>query len=207
MAMHTLYSMPDSGNSYKVRLTFAHVDIPYRHVEVDTRNGDTRSPEFLAKNPNGKAPLLELADGRFLAESNAIMLYLAEGSPLIPADRYERALMLQWLFFEQYSHEPSIAVRRSLLRYPHMQTTATPERLEETREGGEKALGVMQTQLTQTDFLVGDEPTVADLSLYAYSHTAEDGGFDLSAFPAVQAWLTRVAALPGHIPMEHVPLR
>lgn len=203
--MHTLYSMPDSGNSYKVRLTLAHLDMPYRHVEVDTRKGDTRSPEFLAKNPNGKAPLLELADGRFLAESNAIMLYLAEGSPLIPADSYERALMFQWLFFEQYSHEPSIAVRRSLLRYPHMKDLATPDRLAETLEDGNKALGVMETQLSKTDFLVGDNPGIADLSLYAYTHTATDGGFDLSAFPAIQAWLDRIAALPGHIAMDHLP--
>jgi len=203
--MLTLYSMPDSGNSYKPRLLLAQLGIPFRHVSVDTRTGDTHTDEFMEKNPNGKAPLLELEDGRFLAESNAMLLHLAEDTQYLPADSYERAVAYQWMFFEQYSHEPCIAVRRSLLHYEHMKEMATPERLDETLEAGNKALGVMDKQLGESTFLAGDNYSVADISLYTYTHTAEEGGFDLAQFVNVQAWLERVSELPGHVPQDWLP--
>jgi len=145
--MVTIYGMADSGNCYKPRLLLAKLGRPFRHVEVNSLDGSTRRPEFLAKNPNGKVPLLELEDGRVLAESNAILLYLSEGSRFVPADAYGRALMMQWMFFEQYSHEPFIAVRRAMLKYPERSSQATPERLQSTLEGGLKALGVMELRL------------------------------------------------------------
>lgn len=203
--MLTLYSMPDSGNSYKPRLLLAQLAIPFTHVSVDTRTGDTHTAEFMAKNPNGKAPLLELDDGRFLAESNAMLLHLAEGTQFLPANAYERALAYQWMFFEQYSHEPCIAVRRSLLRYEHMKDMATPERLAETLADGSKALGVMDRQLGKTPYLAGESYSVADISLYAYTHTAEDGGFDLVQFPNMQNWMQRVRGQPGHVPQSWLP--
>jgi len=199
--MNTLYGMSDSGNCYKPRLLMALLDQPFRHVEVSTIDGGTRQPDFLAKNPNGKVPLLELADGRLLAESNAILCYLAEGTPYMPDDRYERALALQWLFFEQYSHEPYVAVRRSLLRYPHLANEATPETLASLLKQGNKALSVMQDRLAASPFLAGQAPSVADIALFAYTHCAGDGGFDLAGFPAVSVWLERVASLPGFRPM------
>lgn len=203
--MITIYGMGDSGNCYKPRLLMAKLGRPFRHIEVNSVDGSTRQPEFVAKNPNGKVPLLETEDGRFLAESNAMLLYLAEGTPYLPGDAYERALAYQWLFFEQYSHEPYVAVRRALYVYPERAHQRTPERLEETLAGGNKALAVMEAQLTATPFLAGESVSVADISLYAYTHEAERGGFDLSAFPAVSAWLARVAADPGHVGMGWRP--
>jgi len=196
-----LYGMTDSGNCYKPRLLLAKLGIPYEHVEVSSRDGSTRKPDFLAKNPNGRVPVLELDDGRFLSESNAILLHLAEGTRFMPSDPYQRALVYQWLFFEQYSHEPFVAVRRALLMYPERAAQATPERLGATLEGGNHALGVMERQLSRTPFLAGEAYTVADIALYAYTHDAHNGGFDLAAFPAVSAWLERVRNDPGHIPM------
>ncbi|WP_029350493.1 glutathione S-transferase family protein [Bosea sp. 117] len=197
--MITLYDMPESGNSYKVRLAAAHLGRPLRRVRMSSRDGSTRTPEFLARNPIGKLPTVELEDGRCLAESNAIMLYLAEGTPLLPTDRYDRAKAYEWLFFEQYSHEPAIAVRRALLTYAERAALATPERMVQLLEAGNKALGVMEARLAAHDWLAGDAFSVADIALYAYTHTAEEGGYDLAPFPAVRAWLARVAALPGHI--------
>ena len=159
----------------------------------------------MAKNPNGKVPLLELEDGRLLAESDAMLLYLAEGTSFLPSDRYERGLAYQWLFFEQYSHEPYIAVRRALMIYPDRAREATPERLASTLAGGEKALRVMQAQLARTPFFAGNAMSVADIALYAYTHEADRGGFDLAAYPAVSAWLVRVEAEPGHVPMDWLP--
>ena len=196
-----LYGMTDSGNCYKPRLLLAKLGIPYEHIEVSSRDGSTRRPDFLARNPNGKVPVLQLADGRFLSESNAILLYLAEGSRFLPADPYQRALVYQWLFFEQYSHEPFVAVRRALMMHPERAAQATPERLAATLEGGNRALGVMERQLSLTPFLAGEAFTVADIALYAYTHDAHNGGFDLAAFPAVSAWLERVQNNPGHVPM------
>ncbi|HTV70581.1 MAG TPA: glutathione S-transferase family protein [Rhizobiaceae bacterium] len=203
--MPTIYGMRDSGNCYKPRLLMAKLGKPFRHVEVNSRDGSTRAPEFLAKNPNGKVPLLELDDGRFVSESNAMLLYLGDGTKFVPADAYERALVHQWLFFEQYSHEPYIAVRRSLLVYPERATQATPERMASLLESGNKALGVMEAQLQKTPFLAGGALTVADIALYVYTHEARMGGFDLARFPAVAAWLKRVEADPGHVPMSWLP--
>lgn len=197
-----LYGMTDSGNCYKPRLLLAKLGQPFVHVETSSRDGTTRKAEFLAMNPNGKVPLLELDDGRFIAESNAILLYLAEGTRFLPQDRYDRAIVHQWLFFEQYNHEPNIAVRRSLLKYPERAAMATPERLHATLAGGTQALGVMERQLAQTPFVAGDALTVADIALYAYTHDAESGGYDLGAFPAVTRWLERVRTDPGHVPLD-----
>ncbi|AWC23046.1 Disulfide-bond oxidoreductase YfcG [Aminobacter sp. MSH1] len=203
--MTTIYGMTDSGNCYKPRLLMAKLGRPFTHVETSSRDGTTRSPGYLAKNANGKVPLLELDDGRFLAESNAILLHLAEGTRLLPANAYERALVYQWLFFEQYSHEPYVAVRRSLYVYPERAAQATPERLASLLESGNKALGVMEVQLAKTPFLAGNAMSVADIALYAYTHDAGTGGFELANFPAVSAWLDRVRADPGHVPIGWLP--
>jgi glutathione S-transferase len=203
--MDTIYGMADSGNCYKPRLLLAKLGKPFRHVEVSSRSGATRSADYLAKNPNGMAPLLELADGWLLAESNAILLYFAEGTRFLPTDRYARGLVHQWLFFEQYSHEPYIAVRRALLTFPERAKDATPERLAATLERGHKALRVMETQLGKTPFTAGGAYTVADIALYAYTHVAGEGGFDLAAYPAVQSWLARVEADAGHVPLDWLP--
>ncbi len=200
-----IYGMQDSGNCYKPRLLMAKLGLPFEHVEVSSRDGSTRRPDYLAKNANGKVPLLELNDGHYLAESNAILLHLGEGTRFVPVDPYERALAYQWLFFEQYSHEPFVAVRRALLKYPERAAQATPERLAATLEGGNKALGVMQAQLVKTPFLAGEGMTVADIALYAYTHEAGIGGFDLGAFPAVRTWLANVQNDPGHVPMDWLP--
>lgn len=203
--MLRLYGMADSGNCYKPRLLMAALGMPFEHVAMDYGRDGTRSAGYLAKNPNGMVPLLELEDGRVLAESNAILLYLAEATRFLPADRYRRALACQWLFFEQYSHEPYIAVRRSLLTQPHRAADATPERLEATFQRGDKALGVMQARLADVPFFAGDACSVADIALYAYTHVAGEGGFDLDRYPSVRAWLARVEAEPGHVPMSWLP--
>lgn len=200
-----IYGMSDSGNCYKPRLLLTKLGRPFTHVEVNSIDGATRRPEFLALNPNGKVPLLEFEDGRLLAESNAILLHLAEGTRFLPTDAYERALVYQWLFFEQYSHEPYIAVRRAILKYPERAGEATPERLAATLAGGNKALGVMEQQLSRTPFIAGAAISVADIALYAYTHEAGIGGFDLDVYPAVSAWLDRVEVDPGHVPITWLP--
>ncbi len=198
--MYVLYDNLDSGNAYKPRLLMALLGIPYTRIDLDTDKGETRTPEFLAKNPNGRIPVLELEDGSLLPESNAILYYLAEGTPFWPADRAARAQVLQWMFFEQYSHEPHVAVARYILRHlpeGHARHAELPMRLER----GHQALAVMEQHLKSRDFFVGDRPTIADLALYAYTHVAEQGRFDLGSYPAIRAWLGRIAALPGHIPI------
>ena len=204
--MTILYGMTDSGNCYKPRLLMAKLGVAFTNIEVSSHTGDTRKPDYVAKNPNALVPLLELDDGRRIAESNAIMLYLAEGTRFLPADRYERALAYQWLFFEQYSHEPYIAVRKALLTFPERAGDATPERLALTLERGNKALGVMNKRLEQSPFFAGSALSVADIALYAYTHTAEQGGFQIDAYPAVATWLKRVEADPGHVPIEWLPV-
>ncbi len=189
-----------SGNCYKVRLLAALLDIEYRWVAVDILSGDTRDPAFRRKNANGKIPLLELDDGRCLAESNAILNYLAEGSALLPSDRFRRARVLQWQFFEQYSHEPYIAVARFIARYLGLPEERRDEYHAKQR-GGHRALAVMEEQLQASPFIAGDEYSIADISLYAYTHVADEGGFDLSGYPAITAWLDRVAAHPRHVSM------
>lgn len=196
-----VYGDSISGNCYKIQLLCAQLNIPYRWQEVDILAGDTRTSEFLAMNANGKIPLLALSDGRYLPESNAIICYLAEGSAMAGSTRFSRAQVLQWLFFEQYSHEPNIATSRFIIKY----LGSPPERqaaLEEKRVGGYKALDVMEGQLTNSTFMAGSEYSIADIALYAYTHTADEGGFDLTDYPTVRAWLDRVVATPGYVPMK-----
>ena len=203
--MTKIYGMIDSGNCYKPRLLMAKLGRPFEHVEVSSHDGSTRSAEYVAKNPNAMVPLLELDDGRLLAESNAILLYLGEGTRFVPKDAYQRALAYQWLFFEQYSHEPYIAVRKAILTVPRRAAEATPEKLALTLERGNKALRVMEKQLGQMPFLAGAAISVADIALYAYTHEAGAGGFDLSEYPSVTAWLRRVEKDPGHVPIDWLP--
>jgi glutathione S-transferase len=193
-----LYDNTDSGNAYKVRLALAHLSLPFERVELDTDSGETRTREFLAKNPNGKVPALELAGGDVLWESNAILFYLATGTALLPDEDLDRARVLQWMFFEQYSHEPYIAVSRHVLKHLEL----SDERralLESKREPGYWALGVMEGHLDGHQFFVADRFTVADIALYAYTHVADEGGFDLTRFPAVRGWLARVENQSGHV--------
>jgi len=198
--MFTVYGMSDSGNCYKVKLALEQLALPYRWVEVDSARGETRSLKFLSMNANGKVPTLALEDGTFLPESNAILNYLAHGSRLLPSDRLDHARVLQWMFFEQYSHEPYVAVARSILRY---QPSDSPRRAELPRllERGNQALSVMEQHLSRAPFFVGGRYSIADIALYAYTHCAADGGFKLADFPAVSAWLERVKAQPRHVPM------
>jgi len=197
-AMHTVYGMKASGNCFKVQLLLEHLGIPYRWIEVNSVAGETRTPEYLAKNPNGKVPLLELEDGRTLAESNAILCYLAEGSQYLPDDRWQKAQALQWLFFEQYSHEPYIAVARFIARWLPADHARQAE-LPRLRERGYQALDVMEKRLAEHDFFVDTGYGVADIALYAYTHEAHMGGFDLSNYPAIRAWLARVESQPGFV--------
>jgi glutathione S-transferase len=197
--MLRLYDYLPSGNGYKVRLLLHQLGIPFERVELDIVRGETRTPEFLARNPNGRIPTLELEDGTHLAESNAILWYLADGSPFLPADRLARARVLQWMCFEQYSHEPNIATVRFWLH-----TELTDERralLPAKRALGHAALGVMDGHLRDRSFFVDDRYTIADIALYAYTHVAHEGGFELAPYAAVVAWLDRVRAQPGHVPI------
>jgi len=203
--MLALYQQHDSGNCYKARLILARMGVRFRIVEVNALDGSTRAPEFLALNPAGKVPVAVFDDGRKLAESNALLLYFARGGKFLPDDAWTQAQIHSWLFFEQYSHEPAVAVRRSLLVYPERRGLASERRLAQLLRDGNAALTVMEQRLATADWLAADAPTVADLSLYAYTHLAPDGGFDLSAYPAITAWLARVAALPGHVDMEWRP--
>jgi glutathione S-transferase len=197
--MVRLYDYLPSGNGYKVRLLLTQLGIPFQRVELDITQGATRTPEFLAKNPNGRIPTVELDDGTFLAESNAICWYFAEGTPFLPDDRLARAQVLQWMFFEQYSHEPNIATVRF---WKHTTMDEERRRLLPTKEKlGYDALGVMEQHLTGRTFFVRDRYTIADIALYAYTHVADEGGFDLGRFRAVRTWLARVAAQPKHIPI------
>lgn len=197
--MITLHDYLMSGNGYKVRLILTLLGLPFRRVERDIVKGETRNAEFLAINPNGRIPTVVLDDGRILAESNAILWYFAEGTRFLPEDRFARAQALQWLCFEQYSHEPNIATVRFWVH-----TGLDKERVAVTadkRAAGIAALGVMERHLAGRRYFVGDRYSVADIALYAYTHVAEEGGFDLRPYPAIRAWLTRVAAAPGHIPI------
>ncbi len=203
--MLTLHDFLDSGNGYKARLVLAQLGIPYKLVEHDILQGATRTPIFLSKNPNGRIPTLELEDGDFLPESNAILYYLARDSELWPQDRLEQAHTLQWMFFEQYSHEPYVAVLRA---WKHVGFGLTPERLARVPELEQKAyaaLGVMEGHLRTRAFFVGERYGLADIALYAYTHVAEEGELSLAKFPAINAWLARVAAQPGHVPISFRP--
>jgi len=196
-----LYDSPVSGNCYKVRLLLAHLDIPYERRTMDVVDRSNRSEVLGGLNPALRVPTLVLDDGRPLAESGAILWYLAEGSRFVPEGSYERAQVLQWMFFEQYDHEPAIAVARFWLAY-----SGRPEefadRLAERQAAGGRALAVMDEHLAGRSYLVGDKLTLADLVLYAYTHVAHEGGFDLAPYPAVRDWLDRVASEPGHVPID-----
>ena len=195
-----LYNSAVSGNCYKVRLLLAHLGVPYEIREVDVVDRSTR-PELLGElNPALRVPTLVLDDGRPLGESGAILWYFGEGSRFVPADRYERAQVLQWMFFEQYDHEPAIAVARFLVAYSGQPVDAAF--VESRRKAGYRALGAMEGHLDGREWLVGDSMTLADIALYAYTHVAHEGGFDLSPYPAIGAWLARVAAEPGHVTID-----
>jgi glutathione S-transferase len=200
--MYTLYSMQRSGNSYKVRLALAQLAIPYRAVEVDILRGESRTPEFLAKNPSGQVPLLEVTPGRYIAESNAILWYVAGGTPLAPEDRIDRAEALQWMFFEQHSLEPNMGAAYFWLGLVKGGRDLQQHALEDWMEEGYRALGVMENHLKRERYFAAGRYTIADIALYAYTHLAHTCDFDLTAFPAVREWLDRIAAEPGHVPME-----
>lgn len=202
--MFRVHAFPGSGNCYKLTLMLTLLGEEFEVRTVDVLGGETRSESFLRINPNGKVPVLELPDGRYLPESNAGLWYLAEGTPFLPETRLGRARVLQWLSFEQYSHEPNIAVARFWIKY----LDSPPEREAELRrrqELGHSALRLMEDHLGPREWLVGPDCTIADVALYAYTHVAEEGGFDLSACPAVSAWLERVRAQPGHVRMDILP--
>jgi glutathione S-transferase len=199
--MIRLYDYLGSGNGYKVRLLLTQLGVPFERIELDIIKSETRTPEFLRKFPNGRVPAVELDDGRPLFESNAIISYFAEGTAFMPADRFQRGQVLQWLFFEQYSHEPYIASVRHLVIHPDVQD---PRRvILETlmRPRGYAALGVMEGHLRSREWFVGERYSIADIALYAYTHVADEGGFDLAGYPANRAWLARVKSQPRYIPI------
>ena len=192
-----------SGNGYKVRLLLTQLGLPFERIEYDTTRGETRTPEFLQRvNPNGRVPVLEIDEGESLAESDAILFYLADGTRFLPERRLERARVLQWMFFEQYSHEPNIAVARAWAHVFDLEMTEERRvALEAKRKLGHEALGVMEGHLKDNDYFVGGRYSIADIALYAYTHVAHEGGFDLVDYPAIRGWIERVAAQPGHIPI------
>lgn len=198
--MLRLYDYLPSGNGYKFRLLLTQLGIPFERIELDIIEGETRTAEFLGKFPNGRIPAVEFDDRRLLFESNAIVMYLAEGTQFLPADRYERAQVLQWMFFEQYSHEPYIASVRYLVIHPEVQD---PRRgiLDMMRKRGYDALGVMEGHLQSREWFVGGRYSIADIALYAYTHVADEGGFDLSSYPSIRGWLGRVKSQPKYIPI------
>ena len=195
-----LHDHLSSGNGYKVRLLLTQIGLPFVRVEYDIDRGETRTPEFLENvNSNGRIPVLETNGGEFLAESNAILFYLAEDTPFLPEDRLERARLLRWMFFEQYSHEPNIATPRYWATHDVEMTEERKLALPTKRKLGYDALGVMEGHLAGNEFFVGGRYSVADIALYAYTHVAHEGGFDLAGYPAVRAWLEQVAAQSNHI--------
>jgi len=196
-----LYDSPVSGNCYKVRLLFAHLGIAYERRTMDVADRSDRPAVLGGLNPALRVPTLVLDDGRSLAESGAIIWYFGDGTPWLPADPFARAQVLQWMFFEQYDHEPAIAVVRFWLRYSGRPDDFR-DRLAERTAAGYRALDAMERHLDGRAYLVGDEPSLADISLYAYTHVAPEGDFDLDRYPAIRSWLDRIAALPGHVPID-----
>jgi len=202
--MPRLHQMQVSGNCYKIRLAAHQLGVRLQLVDYGLLDGRTREPEFLGKNPNGRVPMLELDDGRCLPESGAILWYLAEGSPLVPGDRWGRAEALQWMFFEQYSHEPYVGVARFWLKFaPAADLEKKRHLVPEWHARGNAALAVMETHLSRHDWFAGGRYSIADIALYGYTHSAADGGFDLARYPAVSCWLDRVRAEPGHVALEY----
>ncbi len=202
--MYRVYGDRRSGNCYKIELLMSYLGLAYHWVDVDIMAGETRTADFAMLNPNAKIPVLDLPGGQHLAESNAILNYLADGTEYLPDGRLQRAYVLQWQFFEQYSHEPYIAVARFINKYLGL-PEARQRDYEAKQAGGHKALAVMDKHLETRPYFVNDALTIADVSLYAYTHVAHEGGFDLSGYPAVRAWLNRVAEHPRHVPMSDVP--
>ncbi len=199
--MLKVYGHLSSGNCYKVYLALHQLHIPFEWVNVDAVKKETRHPEFLAKNPQGKVPLLEISPGKYLSESNAMLLYLAEGTALCPTDHYQHAQVLQWLFYEQYSHEPYIATSRFVMRF-----LSNPEEraadMQRWRKPGNEALQIMNNHLKDHTFFVADKYSIADIALYAYTHVANEGGFDLSDYPAIQSWIKRIEQQPDFTAMQ-----
>ncbi len=197
--MYKLFQMQDSGNCYKVRLLLSHLNMPCEMIETDIINGESRTASYLEKNPNGKTPTFQVDETTYLAESTAILYYLAAGTDYFPAnDKLLQAQVLQWMAFEQYSHEPYIATSRfwiSLLKQP----TEYAEQIKEKQPGGYAALDVMEQHLDKNEFFVGGTYTIADIALYAYTHVADEGGFDLKGYPAINSWFQRVVNQPGYI--------
>ena len=202
--MQTLYDYLDSGNGYKVRLLLSQLGQRYRWEDLDIFQGATRTPEFLAKNPNGRIPTLELDDGTCLAESNAILWYLAAGSAFVPAERLPQSQVLQWMFFEQYSHEPYVATSRAILRHFPPDSPRHQE-LPDRQARGRAALAVMETHLKDHQYFVAERYTIADIALYAYTHVADEAHLDLNPYPSLRSWLARVAGQPKYIPITYRP--
>jgi len=202
----TLYDYLDSGNGYKVRLLLTQLGIPYRYVDVDIMRGETRTPQFLAMNPDGRIPTIRLDDGRYLAQSDAILWYLAEGTAFLPTEHFARAQVLQWMFFEQYSHEPYVATPRFIVRHlpaDDPRRAELPQRLVR----GRAALEVMEKHLQSRSYFVDERYTIADIALYAYTHVAEDGGLELAPYPKLCAWLERVAGQRPYVGLLDHPLQ
>ena len=199
--MLNVYGDMRSGNCYKIKLLLSFLDIQHHWIHIDILEGQTQSPEFKAKNPNGKIPLVELDDGVFLSESNAILNYFAQDTRFLPDDALARARVLEWQFFEQYSHEPYIAVARYINLYLGLPEARRAE-YESKQLGGHKALLVMESQLAKTNYLTGDDFTIADISLFAYTHVAHEGGFNLSEYPSINRWLNQIKAIAGFVPMS-----
>jgi glutathione S-transferase len=197
-----LYNSAVSGNCYKVRLLFAHLGLEYETVELSVVDRSNRAEVLGDLNPGLRVPTLVLDDGRSLAESNAILWYFADGTQFVPVDTYERAQVLQWQFFEQYQHEPSIAVARFLIAYSELPREQYAERLPGLLKSGYAALDAMEKHLTGREFLVGQRYSIADISLYAYTHVADEGDFDLEPYQAIRAWIDRVATQPGHVSID-----
>jgi glutathione S-transferase len=200
--MYKLYDFLPSGNGYKIRLLLTQLQIPFAKIELNILKGETRTPEFLAKNPNGKIPVLEIDPDTFISESNAILYYLSQGTEYFPEDKYQQAQVMQWLFFEQYSHEPNIATPRFWIT-ELKQADQYQKEIEQKRKLGYAALNVMEQHLKERDFFVSNQYTIADIALYAYTHVAEEGGFDLTKFSAINAWLKKIESQPRYIAIHN----
>ncbi|MEH2287290.1 glutathione S-transferase family protein [Nostoc sp.] len=198
MELLHLYDFLPSGHGYKIRLLLTQLGMPFERIEINILKNETQTPEFLSKNPNGKIPVLEIEAGKYLAESNAILVYLSEGTEFLPYDRFLRAQVLQWLCFEQYSHEPFIATSRFWISILG-KAEEYSEAIKQKRKPGNAALNLMDKHLTSQDFFVGERYTIADIALFAYTHVANEGGFDLTQYPAIQAWIERVKTQPRYI--------
>lgn len=206
MSDFTLYSMPSSGNSYKVRLLLSLTGQSYTHVPLETNTAELRQARADGHLPLGKLPALHLENGEILTESGAILWYLTDGSPFEPSGSLAKARALEWMFFEQNRLEPVIAVRASLNCYPHLAEQATPERMQALLDQGNELLSLVDTAVAKAPWLTGDHPTLADISLYGYIHSSETrGGYDMSRFPNIINWCARIAALPNYIALDHIP--